>query len=173
VLSKPIQLCATTPDQNVPKQPGNILEAFKKVLVPSSSLIDPLSTPTPIPTLHRENQEFSPQYMKCGEESKPPFVEESRAVKKRKIDAELTAQEYVVRLKHMVQAMDGNCMVCMVNNLDLSEEHDYMANYCPYLDFHAFLKWKKNIWYNLQTHGAICTCCHFPQIDDSLHRWIS
>ena len=55
VLSKPIQLRATAPDQNVPKQPSNILEAFKKVLVPSSSSIDPLSTPTPIPTLYREN----------------------------------------------------------------------------------------------------------------------
>jgi len=67
-------------------------------------------------------------------------VEELRAVKKRKIDAELTAQEYVVRLKHMVQAMDGNCTVCMVNNPDASEEHNHMANYCSHLDFHAFLK---------------------------------
>lgn len=90
MLSKPIQLCETAPDQNMPKQSGNILEAFKKVLVPSSSSIDPLSSPTPTWTLYHKNQEFSPQYMKHGEESEPPFVEESRAVKKRKIDAKLT-----------------------------------------------------------------------------------
>jgi len=83
--------------------------------------------------------------MKCGEESEPPFVEESRAVKKRKIDAKLTTQVYVMRLKYMVQAMDGNCTVCMVNNLDVSKGYDHMANYCPHLDFYVFLKWKKNI----------------------------
>jgi len=140
VLSKPIQLRATAPDQNVPKQPSNILKGFKKVLVPLSSLIDPLSPPTPIPTLHSENQEFSPQYTKCSEESEPPFVKELRTVKKRKINTKLTTQEYVVRLKHMVQAMDGNCTVCIVNNPDLSEQHDHIANYCPHLDFCVFLK---------------------------------
>jgi len=111
--------------------------------------------------------------MKYGEESKPPFVEELRAVKKRKIDAKLTTQAYVMRLKYMVQAMDGNCTVCIVNNLDVSKGYDHMANYCPHLDFHVFLKWKKNIWYNPQTHGPICTCFHLPQIDNSLHKWIS
>jgi len=52
-------------------------------------------------------------------------VEESRVVKMRKIDAELTTQEYVIRLKNMIQAMDGNCMVCMVTNPDVSKEHDH------------------------------------------------
>jgi len=61
-------------------------------------------------------------------------------VKKRKINAELTTQEYVMRLKDMIKAMDGNCMVCMVTNPDASKEHDHMANHCPDLDFHAFQK---------------------------------
>jgi len=69
--------------------------------------------------------------MEYSEESKPLFVEELRAVKKRKINVKLTTQEYVVRLKHMVQAIDGNCTVYMVNNLDISKEHDHIANYCP------------------------------------------
>jgi len=48
-----------------------------------------------------------------------------------------------------------------------------IANHCPDLDFCAFLKWKKNVWYNGQIHRPICTCCHVPWIDDSLHEWIS
>jgi len=58
----------------------------------------------------------------------------------RKIDAELTTQEYIMRLKDMIQATDRNCTVCMVTNPDASKEHDHMANHCPDLDFCAFQK---------------------------------
>jgi len=92
-------------------------------------------------------------------------MEESRAVKKRKIDAELTTQEYIMRLKDMIQAMDRNCTVCMVTNSDASKEHNHIANYCPDLDFCAFQKMS-----SIMIHRPICTCCHIPQIDDGLHK---
>jgi len=78
-----------------------------------------------MPNISPDDQQLYPHYLKHCEGSETPFVEESRVVKMRKIDAGLTTQEYIMRLKNMIQVMDGNCMVCMVTNPDVSKEHDH------------------------------------------------
>ena len=56
----------------------------------------------------------------------------------------------------------------MVEKHVIISEHDYMVNWCTYLDFGQFSQWKKNIniCYTTHIHGLICACCHIPQIDD-------
>jgi len=67
-------------------------------------------------------------------------MDESKAVKKRKVDTTLTAGKYIHHLKNAIQEIGNNCTVCMVNDQSNTGEHDHIANFCPYLNFHAFLK---------------------------------
>ena len=56
----------------------------------------------------------------------------------------------------------------MVEKHVIISEHDYMVNWCTYLDFGQFSQWKKNIniCYTTHIHSPIYACCHIPQIDD-------
>ena len=81
--------------------------------------------------------------------------------------------DYVVRLKRMVAALNRMCTVCMVLDPENKNPHGHMANYCPGQHFGSFVSWKRNIRYIGHLHGPICAVCHIPQIDDTLHKRIS
>ena len=111
-----------------------------------------------------------------SEEHKDPeksFIEQARLAKKRKVEIEFEKEDYVASLRRALDAIDGKCTVCMLEKRSIISRHDHMANRCTHLDFGWFLQWKKNIRYTTHIHGPICACCHVPQIDDNLHKWIS
>ena len=107
------------------------------------------------------------------EEYKDPekfFVEQIRLAKKEKVEFEFERENYIASLRRALDAIDGKCTVCMVEKCSIISGHDYMANWCTYLDFGQFLQWKKNVQYTTYIHGPICACYHVPQIDDNLHK---
>ena len=101
------------------------------------------------------------------------FEEGVRLVKKRKLQEGINTKDYVSRLKKVMAALEGMCTMCMVQNPGNQTQHNYMANYCPGLDFSHFLTWKVNVRYKINVHGPLCTICHLSQIDDTLHKRIS
>ena len=69
--------------------------------------------------------------------------------------------------------MDSKCTVCMVHNPADTRQHTHLANQCSDVDFNDYVIWRRKICYNRNIHGPIYTCCHVPQIDDELYKWIS
>jgi len=59
------------------------------------------------------------------------FEEGVRLVKKRKVSQGMEDDDYVVRLKRMVAALNQMCTVCMVLDPENKNPHGHMANYCP------------------------------------------
>ena len=102
-----------------------------------------------------------------------PFEEGVRLVKKRKLSQGIQDDDYIVRLKRAMAAVDGLCTVCMV--LEPEEKHpaSHTANNCTCIDFRHFVQWKKALWYKNHIHGPVCTICNVPQIDDTLHKLIT
>ena len=94
-------------------------------------------------------------------------------VKKKKVAVELDSEDYIARLRKALDSMDGKCTVCIVQMPADTNEHTYLTNYCPGVSFNQYVIWKKNICYKSDIHGPVCFCCHVPQIDDDLHKWIS
>ena len=94
-------------------------------------------------------------------------------VKKKKVAVELDSEDYIARLRKALDGMDGKCTVCIVQMPADTNEHTHLANRCPDVNFNQYMMWKKNIHYKSDVHGPVCSCCHVPQIDDNLHKWIS
>ena len=94
-------------------------------------------------------------------------------VKKKKAVVELDSEDYVTRLRKALDGMDGKCTVCLVQMPADTSEHTHLANRCSGVNFNQYVKWKKNICYKSDVHGPVCSCCHVPQIDNNLHKWIS
>ena len=94
-------------------------------------------------------------------------------VKKKKAVVELDSEDYVTRLRKALDGMDGKCTVCLVQMPADTSEHTHLANRCLGVNFNQYVKWKKNICYKSDVHGPVCSCCHVPQIDNNLHKWIS
>jgi len=94
-------------------------------------------------------------------------------VKKKKVAVKLDSEDYIARLRKALDGMDGKCTVCIVQMPADTNEHTHLANRCPGVNFNQYVMWKKNIHYKSDVHGPVCSCCHVPQIDDNLHKWIS
>ena len=133
----------------------------------STSMLSPINANTlPIET-------FDNLFLEEHKDPEKSFVEQARLAKKRKVKIKFKKENYMVSLRRAFDAIDGKCTVCMVEKRSIISGHDHMANRCTHLDFGRFLQWKKNIRYTIHIHGPICACCHVPQIDNNLHKWIS
>jgi len=102
-----------------------------------------------------------------------PFEEGVHLVKKRKFSQGIQDDDYIVRLKRAMAAVDGLCIVCMV--LEPEEKHpaSHTANNCTCIDFRHSVQWKKALWYKKHIHDLVCTICNMPQIDNTLHKLIT
>jgi len=102
-----------------------------------------------------------------------PFEKDVCLVKKRKFSQGIQDNNYIVRLKRTMAAVDGLCTVCMV--LEPEEKHpaSHTANNCTCIDFQHFMQWKKTLWYKKHIYDPVCTICNVPQIDDMLHKLIT
>ncbi|KAJ3562154.1 hypothetical protein NP233_g9754 [Leucocoprinus birnbaumii] len=136
------------------------------VLVPNSSPIA------------EENAPCQSSQQSAGSKRKSPevegsFEEQAMQVKRKKVALELDEEEYVARLKRALHRMEEKCTVCMVFEDKRRETHSHGSNYCSDLRFKEYIFWKKHIRYDNAVHGSVCACCHVPQIDDNLHKFIS
>ena len=102
-----------------------------------------------------------------------PFEEGVCLVKKRKLSQEIQDDDFIVRLKRAMAAVDRLCTVCIVLEPTKTNPVSHTANNCTCIDFRHFVQWKKALWYKNHIHSPICTICNVPQIDDMLHKLIT
>jgi len=92
-----------------------------------------------------------------------PFEEGVCLVKKRKLSQGIQDNNFIVRLKRAMAAVDRLCTVCMVLESTEKNPASHAANNCTCIDFQHFVQWKKALWYKNHIHGPICTICNVPQ----------
>ncbi|KAJ3565617.1 hypothetical protein NP233_g7519 [Leucocoprinus birnbaumii] len=150
--------------------------AAGKVLVPNSS---PATTESIAPFTSQSwggPARSSDRGQKRGrdeEDTGDVFEERAEQVRRVRVVMQLEEEEYIAQLKRALRRLEGKCTVCMVMEDERREQHRHKTSYCPDLGFKAYLDWKKHVRYRNDVHGNICACCHVPQIDDDLHRFIS
>ena len=67
--------------------------------------------------------------------SEKSFVEQARLAKKQKVKIKFEREDYMASLRKALDAIDGKCIVCIVEECSIISGHDHMANWYTHLDF--------------------------------------